>query len=78
MRTDSAQFWLHVMSVVLEARKRTDTVRALIQFVEASSLADFQVRLDILKSAEKLMELVGSDKKWLSAALANIHQYYSR
>ena len=59
MRKEAAEFWLHVMGVVLEARNRTDTIRALIQFIEASSLADFQVRLDILKSVEKIMHLIG-------------------
>ena len=78
IRSQSSEFWLHVMGVVLEARNKTDTVRALIQFVEASSLADFKTRLEILKSAQKILQLVGSNKKWLVAALENIHQYYTR
>ena len=78
LRNASSEFWLHVMGVVLEAKNKTETVRALIQFIEASSLADFKTRLEILQSAQKTMLQVGSNKKWLISALQNIQEYYAR
>ena len=78
LRAESCEFWLHVMGVVMESRKKTDTVRALIQFVEAASIADFTTRLEILRSVQRLMVMLGSKKRWLIAALENVHQYFSR
>ena len=78
LRRESCEFWLHVMGVVLESKNKTDTVRALIQFVEGSSLADFNTRMEILKSVQRVMVMLDSKKKWLIAALENIHQYFSR
>jgi midasin (ATPase involved in ribosome maturation) len=83
LRAQAAEsYWLHVMAVVLEAKKKTETVQALVRFVESASLADFQSRLDILVSVRRILVLMsgsgGPTRRWVLACLANLHAYYSR
>ena len=80
-RETGESYWLHVMAVVLEAKKKTETVQALVRFVEAASLADFQTRLDILASVRQMLLLMSGGRparRWVVACLANLHAYYSR
>ncbi len=83
LRAQAAEsYWLHVMAVVLEAKKKTETVQALVRFVESASLADFQSRLAILVSVRRILVLMsgsgGPTRRWVLACLANLHAYYSR
>jgi hypothetical protein len=82
LRREAAEsYWLHVAAVVLEAKKKAETVQALVRFVEAASLADFQTRLDILASAQRMLQLMSAGvptRRWVGACLANLHSYYSR
>ena len=56
---------------------KEEVVRSLVRFMEASSLADFRSRLDILRSVSILLELIGSNKSNILAALKNLYSYYS-
>ena len=80
-REAGESFWLHVMGVVLEAKKKKDTVQALVRFVESASLADFQTRLDILASVRHTLLMMSGGapaRRWVVACLANLHAYYTR
>jgi len=78
IRNQAANYWLHVVGVVMElGTRKEEVVRSLVRFMEAGSLADFQSRLDILKSVGILLDLVGSKKVSLLSSLRNLHTYYS-
>eukprot|EP00092_Neocalanus_flemingeri_P022654 GFUD01024574.1.p1 GENE.GFUD01024574.1~~GFUD01024574.1.p1 ORF type:complete len:2240 (+),score=854.36 GFUD01024574.1:478-6720(+) len=78
IRSQTANYWLHVVGVVMESgTKKEEVVRTLVRFMEAGSLADFQSRLDILESVSVLLDLIGHKKPSILAALRNLHTYFS-
>ena len=62
LRSETGQFWLHLVGVVLEASSpREEVVRALVRFLEAATVADFPARVES-ESEERSWEGV-----WLPA-----------
>ena len=78
LREETGQFWLHLVGVVMEANSpREEVVRALVRFLEAATVADFQARLEMLGSVGRLLDMIGHRRLSLRAALGNLATYYS-
>ena len=49
----------------------------MIRFIEAATLAEFQPRLQMLKSVGKMLEVTSRGRLTIRAAIANLVTYYS-
>jgi midasin len=78
LRSETGQFWLHLVGVVMEASSpREEVVRALVRFLEAATVADFPARLEMPGSVGRLLDMIGHRRLSLRAALRNLATYYS-
>ena len=78
LREKAADYWLHLCSVALErSSSKEEVVRSLIKFIEASTLADFHPRLQMLDSVGRMLEVTSRGRLTIRAAIANLVTYYT-